>query len=112
MLGSARNQVLYLQCKSSTDSSDVHAIFYATVPGGGSVRSDQSYPILKRSLKSCWPAQGKLNNPKDEDIRAKILRHENPEDQKSSLFSRAYAKTQPTRIYAEPDEQEEKDDKQ
>lgn len=55
--------------------------------------------------------QGKLNNPKDEDIRAKILRHEDPEDKASSLFSRAYAKTQPKRIYAEPDEEENKDDK-
>ena len=51
--------------------------------------------------------QGKLNNPRDEDIRTKILRHEDPKDKTTSLFSRAYAKTQPQRIYAEDDEDEE-----
>ncbi len=53
--------------------------------------------------------QGKLNNPRDEDIRSKILRHEDPKDKSASLFSRAYAKTQPNRIYAEPEEEEEAD---
>ena len=51
--------------------------------------------------------QGKLNNPKEEDIRAKILRHGNAADKSSAPFSKAYEKTQPTRKYAEPDEEEE-----
>ena len=51
--------------------------------------------------------QGKLNDPKEEDIRAKILRHGNAADKSGALFSKAYEKTQPTRIYAEPDEEEE-----
>ena len=60
-------------------------------------------------LNFTFDTQGKLNNPKEEDIRAKILRHDDPEDKTASLFSRAYAKTQPNRIYAEPDEEEKKD---
>ena len=52
--------------------------------------------------------QGKLNNPKDEDIRAKILRHEGARDKTSELFSKAYAKTQPNRILAEEEEEETK----
>lgn len=55
--------------------------------------------------------QGKLNNPRDEDIRAKILRHETADDKTSQLFTKAYAKTQPTRIFAEEEEEEEWKDK-
>ena len=51
--------------------------------------------------------QGKLQNPKEEDIRSKILRHGAEGDEKSELFSRAYKETQPTRIFAEPEDEEE-----
>ena len=46
-----------------------------------------------------------LRNPKDEDIRASILRHAGKEDQ-FNAFTKAYEKTQPERIFA-PEEGDE-----
>jgi hypothetical protein len=46
-----------------------------------------------------------LRNPKEEDIRASILRHAGKEDQ-FSAFTKAYAQTQPQRIFAEVEQEE------
>lgn len=53
--------------------------------------------------------QGELKNPADEDVRASILRHAGKEDE-FSRFTAAYAKTQPTRMYAEVEEEEGEED--
>ena len=44
--------------------------------------------------------QGMLRNPAEEDIRASILRHADKEGDQFSTFTKAYAKTQPERIFA------------
>ena len=49
-----------------------------------------------------------LKNPKEEDIRASILRHTDTGDQ-FGTFTKAYAKTQPERIFAKDDEEEGED---
>jgi hypothetical protein len=49
--------------------------------------------------------QGKLNNPADEDIRTAMLRHKDAGQLRG--FTDAYAKTQPDRIFAKEDEDEE-----
>ena len=51
--------------------------------------------------------QGMLRKPEDEDIRASILRHAGKEDDQFNTFTRAYAQTQPQRIFAEEEEEEE-----
>ena len=48
-----------------------------------------------------------LRKPEDEDIRASILRHAGKEDDQFNTFTRAYAQTQPQRIFAEEEEEEE-----
>lgn len=53
--------------------------------------------------------QGQLKNPGEEDVRASILRHAGKEDE-MSLFTKAYASTQPKKIYAEPEEDDEDGD--
>lgn len=50
--------------------------------------------------------QGTLKNPEEEDVRASILRHHGKEDE-MSRFTAAYAATQPKKIYAEPEGEEE-----
>lgn len=50
--------------------------------------------------------QGALKAPADEDVRASILRHAGKEDE-FSRFTAAYAATQPQRIYAEEEKEEE-----
>ena len=52
--------------------------------------------------------QGQLKNPGEEDVRASILRHAGKEDE-MSLFTKAYATTQPQKIYAKEEEEEEED---
>lgn len=51
-------------------------------------------------------SQGMLRKPEDEDIRASILRHAGKEDDQFNTFTRAYAQTQPQRIFAEEEEEE------
>ena len=51
-----------------------------------------------------------MRKPEDEDVRAKILRHEGTSEQ-FKHFTAAYSKTQPQAIYA-PDDQEEEQDGQ
>lgn len=51
-------------------------------------------------------AQGMLRKPEDEDIRASILRHAGKEGDVFNQFTKAYAQTQPQRIYAEEEEEE------
>lgn len=53
--------------------------------------------------------KGALKNPAEEDVRASILRHADKEDE-FQRFTDAYAKTQPTRIYAEEEEEEDDED--
>jgi len=53
--------------------------------------------------------QGTLKNPKEEDVRASILRHHGKEDE-MSRFTAAYGETQPKKIYAEPEGEEEDDE--
>ncbi|KAH7624593.1 hypothetical protein Ndes2526B_g00793 [Nannochloris sp. 'desiccata'] len=50
--------------------------------------------------------QGTLKNPNEEDVRASILRHHGKEDE-MSRFTAAYAETQPKKIYAEPEGEED-----
>jgi hypothetical protein len=52
--------------------------------------------------------QGQLKNPAEEDVRASILRHADKEDE-FSRFTEAYQKTQPTRMYASEENEEEED---
>ena len=52
-------------------------------------------------------AQGMLRKPEDEDIRAAILRHAGKEGDQFDKFTRAYAQTQPERILAEEEEDDE-----
>lgn len=52
---------------------------------------------------------GKLKNPKDEDIRASILRHEGKTDA-FTRFTEAYQETQPSRIYAEEEKGEDEEE--
>ena len=56
--------------------------------------------------------QGMLRNPAEEDIRASILRHADKEGDQFSTFTKAYAKTQPERIFAEEEKDEEGSDKE
>ncbi len=51
-------------------------------------------------------AQGMLRKPEDEDIRASILRHAGKEDDQFNTFTKAYAKTQPQRIFEDEEEEE------
>lgn len=102
-------------------------------PGKGKRKTDDDYSRSSKALKpaqgSAAPAAAKgaggqlgatggtlltqyvlkhhglLKNPKDEDIRASILRHEGKVDE-FSRFTDAYAATQPERLYAKPDEEE------
>jgi len=48
-----------------------------------------------------------LRKPEDEDIRASILRHAGKEGDQFDKFTRAYAQTQPERILAEEEEDDE-----
>jgi WD40 repeat protein len=50
--------------------------------------------------------QGTLKNPNEEDVRASILRHHGKEDE-MSRFTSAYEQTQPKKIYAEEEEEDE-----
>lgn len=52
--------------------------------------------------------QGKIKKPEEEDIRASILRHAGQEDEYAE-FTKAYQATQPKRIYAKPDDDNEED---
>lgn len=52
--------------------------------------------------------QGQLKNPAEEDVRASILRHAGKEDE-FSRFTSAYKETQPERLYAKEDEEDEED---
>lgn len=61
---------------------------------------------------SCLWLQGMLRNPAEEDIRASILRHADKEGDQFSTFTKAYAKTQPERILAEEEKEEEGSDKE
>ncbi len=72
--------------------------------------------LLSRHAGEQWEAtymtgmcsqQGMLRNPAEEDIRASILRHADKEGDQFSTFTKAYAKTQPERIFAEEDKDEE-----
>ena len=56
--------------------------------------------------------QGLLRNPAEEDIRASILRHADKEGDQFSTFTKAYAKTQPERIFAEEEKDDEGSDKE
>ena len=51
-----------------------------------------------------------LRKPEDEDIRASILRHAGKEGDQFNTFTRAYAQTQPERIFAEEEEEEEEEE--
>ena len=53
-----------------------------------------------------------LRNPAEEDIRASILRHADKEGDQFSTFTKAYAKTQPERIFQEEEKDEEGSDKE
>jgi len=55
--------------------------------------------------------RGDLKNPADEDVRASILRHADNEGE-FSRYTEAYAHTQPTRLYAVEEEQEQEQSKQ
>ena len=60
----------------------------------------------------CFWLQGMLRNPAEEDIRASILRHADKEGDQFSTFTRAYAQTQPERIFAEEEKDEDGSDKE
>ena len=55
--------------------------------------------------------KGELKNPAREDVRASILRHAGKEDE-FQRWTDAYTATQPTKIFAEDDQDEEEDEEQ
>ena len=61
---------------------------------------------LVSSISPSAVVQGLIRKPEDEDVRAKILRHEGNSDQ-FKQFTAAYNKTQPKPMYAEEEKEEE-----
>lgn len=59
-------------------------------------------------LVQLWRVQGMLKNPAEEDIRAAILRHEAHADE-FKAHTAAYNKTQPTKIFAEEEKEEQEE---
>lgn len=64
-------------------------------------------PLLHTLVTAVYALQGLMRKPEDEDVRAKILRHEGNSEQ-FKAFTAAYAQTQPKPIYA-PEENEEEE---
>jgi hypothetical protein len=73
-------------------------------------RGTPLYCGLKRRLKPLPPVpQGLMHNPKEEDVRAAILRHAGTADKEFADYTAAYAKTQPKPIFAQDEEEEEEE---
>ena len=72
---------------------------------GGKIGASTGSLLTQHIMKN----KGMLKNPAEEDVRASILRHAGKEDE-FHRWTVAYAATQPTKIFAEDDQDEEVED--
>ena len=82
------------------------------VMGAGGKGAQGTLGVSNKSLLTQYimKHQGEIKNPGEEDVRASILRHAGKEDE-FLAYTAAYAKTQPERLYAVEESEEEGEEK-
>lgn len=75
----------------------------AGMGAGGAIGATGGTLLTQHVLKQ----QGGLKPPSEEDARQAFLRHADKKEDAFSRFTEAYRSTQPTRVYAEEEDEEE-----